>query len=172
MRYVQSIAHMSRFVNQDNSYYAGLLADNQREWNRIVKMAENRAMQVIRYSEEKELADDCHYALAWLYWHTKEYDKGRQHIEALPSINYNMFQETLLPYYISATSEQGMEGWKAQVRDNYQNFIRALNKQIVYAADNMENYTREWIDGKLKFMLGQLKSWSDEAVFAEFEKLI
>ncbi len=270
MRYVQSIAHMSRFVNQDNSYYAGLLENNQKEWKRMIKMAENRAMQVIRYSEEKELVDDCHYALAWLYWHTKEYDKGRQHISALPSINCNMFQETLLPYYISATSEQGMEGWRAQVRDNYQNFIRAINKQIVYAAegmmwsgsleeieanclwgfsvmdkfmenekmrahcqgfyretskflvaaylrndkpdkaaaewkrlvlkideyvdfchkvnlvgrdevvatfgkkaaDNMEHYTREWIDGKLKFMLGQIKSWSNGEVFSEFEKRI
>ena len=137
MRYVQSIAHMSRFVNQNNVYYKGLLEDNQKEWNRMVKMAENRAMQVIRYSEEKELADDCHYALAWLYWHTKEYEKGRQHIAALPSINSNMLQETLLPYYISATSDQGMEGWLSQVRDNYQNFIRAINKQIVYAAESM-----------------------------------
>ena len=30
-----------------------------------------------------------------------------------------------------------MNGWKMQVRDNYQNFIRALNKQIVYAEEGL-----------------------------------
>ena len=40
------------------------------------------------------------------------------------------------------------------------------------AADNMAHYTREWIDGKLEFMLGQLKRWSDEKIFNEFEKQI
>ena len=269
-RYVQAIAHMSRFVNKNNVYYEGLLKDNQKGWKHMIKTAENRAMQVIRYSDEKELADKCHYALGWVYWHTQEFDKGRQHIDALPSIKCNMLQETLLPYYKSIEADKGMEGWHEQVRDNYQNFIRAINKQIVYtaesmmwtctlnaveenilwgisvmdefmkndkmkafcqgfyrdtskfliaaylrnnqpdkaanewkrllakideyvcfcqkisssdrtevirtfgekAADNMAHYTREWIDGKLEFMLGQLKRWSDEKIFNEFEKQI
>ena len=269
-RYVQAIAHMSRFVNQNNVYYKGLLEDDRKKWQHMVKNAENRAMQVIRYSDEKELADECHYALGWLYWHIGEYAKGRQHIDALPSIKSNMLQETLLPYYISADPEQGLEGWKAGMRENYQNFIRALNKQIVYSAesmmwtcplaeveanclwglsvmdkfmenagmraycqgyyrdtskfliaaylrsgepdkaaaewkrlnskideyvafcekvcsagrsevirdygehawDNMSKYSREWIDGKLQFILGQLKGWSDEKTYAEFEQKI
>ena len=41
-----------------------------------------------------------------------------------------------------------------------------------HAAENMFKYTREFIDGKLQFMLGQLKSWSDGKVFGEFEKII
>ena len=216
------------------------------------------------------LTDECHYALAWLYWHTGEREKGRQHIEALPSIGNNMLQETLLPYYINIATEEGKVSQRAQIRDNYQNYIRAINKQIVYTAESMmwvspveeaeeycrwginimdtfmENekmkahcqgyyrdtykfliaaylrnnmpqkaaeewkklltkideyvllcrevnkrpleevvriygkkaarnmgvYTREWIDAKLQFILGQLKSWSSEAVFSEFEKQI
>ena len=137
MRYVQAIAHMSRFVNPENTYYRELMADDQKGWKHMVRLAENRAMQVIRYSEEKELADYCHYALAWIYWHTQEYEKGRQHVDALPTIRSNMLQETLLPYYISATTDRGIEGWKEQVRDNFQNFVRAINKQILYAAEGM-----------------------------------
>lgn len=270
-RFVQSIAHMSRFVNQNNSYYKALLADNQKRWKQLVKRAENRALQVIRYSDEKESAEMCHYALAWLYWHLQEFEKGREHLEELPSIQSNMLREPLLPYYSYAKAdEEGMNGWKMQVQDNFQNFIRALNKQIVYsaeglmwsgtlsdmednchwglsimdkfmendkmkafcqgfyrdtvkflvaaylknnkpdkaaqewnklcakideylqfckeinslnesqviheygkkAADNMRHYTREWIDVKKEFMLGQLKGWCDEVVFAEFEKQI
>ena len=66
MRYVQAIAHMSRFVNPENAYYRELMADDQKGWKHMIRLAENRAMQVIRYSEEKELSDDCHYALAWI----------------------------------------------------------------------------------------------------------
>ncbi|MBP1586651.1 MAG: helix-turn-helix transcriptional regulator [Lachnospiraceae bacterium] len=269
-RYIQAIAHMSRYVNPKNSYYEGLLKDDGKEWQRIVRTAENRAMQVIRYSGDKKLADECHYALAWLCWHTDEWEKGRQHIEALPSISSNMLQETLLPYYIDISTDEGKENWKAQIRDNYQNFIRAINKQIVYnaesmmwvsplqeveentlwgisimdvfmknekmrahcqgfyretykfltaaylrngepqkaaecwkrlldkideyvefcdkvnensmdeairiygkkSAENMRNYTRELINEKLEFNLGQLKSWTDEKVFDEFSKMI
>lgn len=270
-RFVQSIAHMSRFVNQHNAYYKALLEDNQKRWKQLVKSAENRALQVIRYSDEKESSEECHYALAWLYWHLQEFEKGREHIAALPSIKSNMLQEPLLPYYsFTETDEEGMNGWKMQVRDNYQNFIRALNKQIVYAAEglmwsgslsdvennchwglsimdkfmendkmkahcqgyyrdtakflvaaylrnnkpekaaeewkklcvkleehlkfcneinsgdstkviqeygkkaaeNMCHYTRDWIEDKKQFMLGQLKGWCEEAVFVEFEKLI
>ena len=36
----------------------------------------------------------------------------------------------------------------------------------------MAHYTRDWIKDKKQFMLGQIKGWSDEAVFAEFEKMI
>ena len=269
-RYVQAIAHMSRFVNQENVYYQGLFEDDRKQWQRMVKSAENRAMQVIRYSDEKELADCCHYALGWLFWHIHEYEKGRQHIDALPSIKSNMLQETLLPYYYSIDPDNGMELWKTGMRENYQNFIRAINKQIVYSAESMmwscplgeveencrwglsmmdkfaenpkmkaycqgfyretskyltaaylrsgdaekaaeewkrlnskideyldfceqereadravlvsdfgehaaENtikYSREYIDGKLQFMLGQLKSWCEGEVFAKFEKMI
>jgi transcriptional regulator with XRE-family HTH domain len=269
-RYVQAIAHMSRFVNPNNSYYEGLLKDDNKKWKQIVRTAENRAMQVIRYSGSKKLSDECHYALAWLCWHTSDWEKGRQHIEALPSVSNNMLQETLLPYYIDISTDAGKEKWKAQIRDNYQDFIRVINKHIVYtaesmmwvsplkeveenclwgisimdkfmenekmkphcqgfyretykflvaaylrndelvkaaenwkkllsvideyvkvcqkvnekdpeeiirsfgekAAGNMRTYTRKWIDGKLQFMLGQLKSLSKEETFMEFEKLI
>ena len=268
--YVCAVAHMSRFVNPNNAYYAGLLSDDSKQWKQTVRTAENRAKQVIRYSGDRKLTEECHYALAWIYWHTSEWEKGRQQIASLPSIGSNMLQETLLPYYIDISTDEGIECWKAQIRDNYQNFIRAINKQIVYtaesmmwvcpaeevekvclwglsimdrfmenekmrahcqgfyrdtykfmiaayirnnepekaaetwkilmpkideyvefcskinerdqdeiircfgkkAADNMRNYTREWIDGKIVFMKGQLKSWSKEDVFAEFEKLI
>ncbi len=270
MHYVQAVAHMSRYVNPQNSYYAALLKDDEKKWKKIIRTAENRAMQVNRYSNDKDLADKCHYALAWLCWHCQEWEKGRQHIEALPTIRSNMLQETLLPYYIPIDTEDGKERWKAQIRDNYQNYIRAINKQIVYtaeamswvsplkdveencrwgisimeefmkddrmralcqgfyrdtckfliaaylkageagkaaeewkrlsakideyvafcsevnertkaemvriygekAAGNMSHYTREWIDGRLEFILGQLKSRCSAEVFSEFEKLI
>ncbi|MCQ2583787.1 MAG: helix-turn-helix domain-containing protein [Treponema sp.] len=131
MRYVQSIAHMSRFVN-----YNGLFGEEKDagRWQNYVKAAKNRALQVIRYAEDKELVDKCHYAMAWIYWHEKEFDKGREHLNALPSIKNNMLRETIDSYYESA--DKGMDAWRDSVRDNLQNFIRAMNKQLLYCGES------------------------------------
>lgn len=135
MRYVQSVAHLSRFVT-----YNGVFADDKECWQKYVKAAVNRGAQVIRYSDEKELVEKCHYALAWIYWHEKDYAKGREHLAALPSIKNNMLQETINSYYESMeTSVDGQpnyDAWKASVQDNFQNFIRAINKQFVYYAES------------------------------------
>lgn len=131
-RYVQAIAHMSRFIENN-----GLFKDEPEKWQTYVRLAENRAQQVIRYSDESQLADICHYALAWLYWHMGEYEKGLEHVNALPSIGSNMLRETIAPYYVSVDPQQGLEGWSRSVRDNYQNFVRAVNKQFVYTAESM-----------------------------------
>ncbi|MBO4440346.1 MAG: helix-turn-helix transcriptional regulator [Spirochaetaceae bacterium] len=128
MRYVQSVAHMSRFFSTEN------LSDEEAEkWRAYIKAAENRSLYIFRYSNDLELVDKCHYALAWIYWHNKEYAKGREHINKLPSISNNMLQETINSYY--AYVEKGLDGWKASVRDNLQNFVRAVNKQFVYGAE-------------------------------------
>lgn len=135
MRYVQAVAHMSRFVN-----YKELFADDKVLWQKYVRNAENRGAQVIRYSDEKELVEKCHYALAWIYWHEKDFAKGREHISALPSVQNNMLQETINSYYDSMeNSEDGnpdYEAWRISVRDNFQNFVRAINKQFVYSAES------------------------------------
>ena len=129
-RYVQAVAHMSRFVD-----CAGLFAgeEDNAKWISYVKTAEFRAQQVIRYSGDKELAEKCHYALCWIYWHDKDYDKGLEHLGALPSISSNMLRETISSYY--AYVEDGMDALRDSVRENYQNFVRAINKQFVYSAE-------------------------------------
>lgn len=130
MLYVQAVGHMSRFVS-----YNGLFADEKdaARWQNYVKLAETRGQQVIRYAEDKELVDKCHYALAWIYWHEKKFDKGRDHVNALPSISNNMLKETIISYYDSV--EKGCDAWRESVRDNLQNFVRAINKQFLYTAE-------------------------------------
>ena len=79
--------------------------------------------------------------------------------------------------------QKAAEEWKKLLAkiDEYVLLCREVNKRPleevvrIYgkkAARNMGVYTREWIDAKLQFILGQLKSWSSEAVFSEFEKQI
>ena len=79
--------------------------------------------------------------------------------------------------------EKAAECWKELMAkiDGYIDFCAGIREKDleeinrIYglkAANNMRNYTREWIDTKLQFILGQLKSWSSEEVYSEFEKLI
>lgn len=132
-KYVQSIAHLSRFADT-TGIGSNLFGDEPEKWQRYVKLAENRAAQVIRYSGERELNEKCHFALAWLYWHEHDYGKGREHLEALPSISSNMLQESINSYY--ASIETGLDGWRESVRGNFQNYVRAMNKQFVYTAES------------------------------------
>lgn len=131
-KYVQSIAHLSRFADSDNS---NIFQNEPEKWQNYVRLAENRALQVIRYSENRELSEKCHFALAWIYWHEKNYEKGREHVNALPSISSNMLQESINSYY--SYIDSGIDGWQESVRDNFQNYVRAINKQFVYTAESL-----------------------------------
>ena len=42
----------------------------------------------------------------------------------------------------------------------------------LFIYENMGHYTREWIEKKKQFMLGQLKGWCEQTVFVECEKRI
>lgn len=79
--------------------------------------------------------------------------------------------------------DKAAEEWKKLCIkiDEYLQFCKEINAvdsaQVIRdygekAAENMGRYSREWIEDKKQFILGQLKEWSDETVFAEFEKLI
>lgn len=98
------------------------------------------------------------------------------------------FYRETVKYLVSAYLRNGMVEkaaayWKdlmQKIDDNVQFCAEAVagGKALVVqkygekSAHNMEHYTREWIDSKLQFMLGQLKSWCDGKVWAEFESKI
>ena len=71
MRYVQYVAHLSRFADFNNCF-----ANEPEKWNAYVLKAINRGFQVIRYSNDQTLIDSVHFATAWIYIHNKEYDKA------------------------------------------------------------------------------------------------
>ena len=98
------------------------------------------------------------------------------------------FYRDIVKYLVAAYLRNGMAKeaateWKRLIAkiDDYIPFcdkIRSMNKDEVLAAygeksfTNMSKYTADFAEEKKAFMLGQLKSWCDEKVFVEFEKLI
>ena len=105
------------------------------DWNARRNKAINAGMQVIRYCNTKELVERTHYALGWIYIHEKDFVSAREHIEHLPSVQTNRMQESILAQM--AGFEQGIEGMKHVLISNLQNMVRVINKEILYAVENM-----------------------------------
>ena len=128
--YTEQAADLSRYADFDK-----FCPD---KWPEFRDMAIKYGTHVIRFCTKSEWTERTHYALAWIYIHEKNYTGARDHISTLPSICSNRLQESILAQL--ATFESGFEGMKEVLRNNLQNFTRALNKEILYAAEDYAWY--------------------------------
>lgn len=92
-------------------------------------------MQVIRFCSQREWVERTHFALTWIYIHENDFVSAREHIDQLPSVKSNRLQESILAQV--ACFEQGLEGMKVVLNENLQNMVRVMNKEILYAVENM-----------------------------------
>lgn len=129
--YVENAANLSRYADFDK-----FCPD---KWPEFRDMAIKYGTHVIRFCTKTEWVERTHYGLAWIYIHERNYTSARDHISTLPSISSNRLQESILAQL--ATFENGLDGMKEVLRNNLQNFTRALNKEILYA---LEDYA--WYD--------------------------
>lgn len=262
-RYVQAIANLSRFSDKTTR---DIFKDEPARWEKYRAAAFSRGMQVIRYSNEPTLVNEVHTAIAWIYYHEGDFDKGWDHINVLPSVSSNSMQESMNAQFTYI--QKGWDAWKEVVTNNIRDYTRVINREFVYTieclmwngkadyavqfmdyakgimnalcvnetvkphcqgfyrecmkyaagaclrgnepakaaeiwnemkktmedytawcealaedsglaakfgekgARNIKNYDKTFCQSKLDFMYGQLKSWCDGQVFAEFEKLI
>lgn len=124
--YTEEVANLSRYVDFEN--YA------KEVWPEFRETAIRYGLQVIRFSNNKEFIERTHFALAWIYIHEGDYASAREHIDTLPSISNNRLQESILAQL--ASFEHGIDGMKKVLRNNLQNFTRALNKEVLYAMED------------------------------------
>lgn len=124
--YVGQCAALSQYVDMQGLY--------QEEWPDIRNDAIRKALQIIRYSNNPDMIERTHYALAWIYIHEKDYASAREHIATLPSVSSNRLRETLLGEL--AFFENGIEANLEVARTNLQYFICALNKELTYSITN------------------------------------
>lgn len=123
---VERTADLSRYADFENY---------RCDWDIRKNKALNAGMQVIRFCNQKMWLERTHYALAWIYIHEKDFVSAREHIEHLPSVKENRLQESILAQV--ASFEQGVEGMKSVMRNNLQNMVRVMNKEILYAVEDM-----------------------------------
>ncbi len=127
---VERTAHLSRFVD-----FNGFAKDI---WPEMKDRAIRSGMQVIRFCQEMEWVERTHFAMAWIYIHEKDFGAAREHIAKLPCLESNRLQESILAQV--ASFEHGVEGMKKVMNRNLQNFTRAINKEIVYAMEDMSSH--------------------------------
>lgn len=127
--FVEKTADLSRYVGGFSKQPKQ--EDEKRvKWNRIREYAVKYGMQVIRFSNLRQLEEKVHFALAWIYMHECDFASARTHIEALPSVASDRLQERLLGYL--AFYEEGFNKQKDVVMKNFQNLVRTVNKEMLY----------------------------------------
>lgn len=125
--YVERTAELSRYVD--------FMGYDAKVWEGYRNKAIQCGTQVIRFCRKKEWVERTHFALAWVYIHEKDFTSAREHITALPSVESNRMQESILAQV--ASMEFGTDEMKKVVRRNLQNFTRAINKEILYAVESL-----------------------------------
>ena len=109
MYFVQSVANLSRNIDHFGDYKKGM----NETFDKYFEEALKKSVQVIRYCKEDDFVEKTHFALSWLYIHRQEYEKAREHIAKLPSVNSNMIREIILAKLEG--SENGVDAqFKAQ----------------------------------------------------------
>ncbi len=120
-------ANFSRYVDFENF--------GKEYWPEIKSKAIKAGTQVIRFCKQQEWLERTHFALAWIYIHEKDYTSAKEHISTLPSVANNRCQESILAQI--ASFEHGVEEMKRVMSGNLQNYTRVINKEILYAMEDM-----------------------------------
>ena len=121
--YVEQVANLSIYVDFQN--FA------QDKWPEYRELAIKYGSNAIRFANDREWIERAHFALAWIYIHDRNYAYAKEHIEQLPSVASNRVQESILAQL--ASFENGVEAMHKVLMKNLQNFVRAINKENLYA---------------------------------------
>jgi transcriptional regulator with XRE-family HTH domain len=127
---VERVANLSRYVDEKGSFKG-----QEFIWDKYRKKAIQCAAQVIRFCQKTEWVERAHYAVAWVYIHDRDYVSAKDHVRALPSVKSNRMQESIMAQI--ADFEGGVDEMKKVVCENLQNFVRAINKENLYAMESL-----------------------------------
>ena len=198
MYFVQSVANLSRHVDPFGEYKKGMNETFDKYFDEALK----KSVQIIRYCKEADFVEKTHFALSWLYIHRKEFEKAREHIAKLPSVNSNMLKESILAKLEGY--ENGLDAQLKAQHNNSQLLCLPFNKEFVYSAETyfwnevektadycewalniifavckdstMKPYCQGFVKDLFAFKIcAELKTGLDEAArkdFAEIKKLI
>lgn len=127
--FVQSVANLSRHVDPFGEYKKGMNETFDKYFDEALK----KSVQIIRYCKEADCVEKTHFALSWLYIHCKEFEKAREHIAKLPSVNSNMLKESILAKLEGY--ENGLDAQLKAQHNNSQLLCLPFNKEFVYSAE-------------------------------------
>ena len=124
--YVEQVANLSRFVHFNHFAVE--------RWPEFRELAIKYGSNAIRFADDKEWNERAHFALAWIYIHDGNYAYAKEHIDQLPTIKSNRLQESIMAQL--ALFENGFDAMDQVLTMNLKNFVRAVNKENLYAVQS------------------------------------
>lgn len=127
--YIEKIAGISMYVD-----FNGFLKEEGDRWEKLRGDGVKKAIIVMKHAKNRDLIDRAHWALAWIYIHEKDYDKAREHIEALPSVKSNRLQENIYSKLVlfEGGFAKGMERTKETIEKEFAHYTKAILSKIYY----------------------------------------
>lgn len=123
-------AEVSRYVDFDN-----FLSDKPELRSEIFADCERKNHCISRYCEDKNIVQKSDYAMIWIYLHIKDFDKAKELIDKLPSLESNILKEHIMTQYIHF--QYGFEKEKDYISDNILMLLNAVGKEFFY---DIEDY--------------------------------
>ncbi len=123
-------ADLSRFTNLN-----GFLADKPELREEIFADCERKNQCISRYCEDRDIVEKSDFAMAWVYIHNQKYDKAKQLIDRLPSIESNNLKETIMTKFVKF--QHGFEASKPYILENIRSLIKVTAKEFYY---DLEDY--------------------------------
>lgn len=162
-------AEVSRYADFD-----GFLSDSPEERDEIFADCERRNTCISRYCEDRNVIEKADFAAAWIYLHRKEFEKAKNLISRLPSLESNNLREPLETQL--ALFEFGYAREKEVIKANIRKLLRATGKEFAYSfedcarEENAEKSTAvyEKMLGVIKayeafeFLTEEAREWEDE----------
>ncbi|WP_051204362.1 helix-turn-helix domain-containing protein [Butyrivibrio sp. VCD2006] len=152
--YVQETAGLSMYADPTlHNYYEG----EDERIDKIFKDAIRKGAYLIGHCGDKNLKEKTHYALTWIYIHTKDFDNARDHLNVLPSLSSSRIKEKIdmeLAFF-----EGGFEKMKEVIKVNEKLLFNSLSG-ILYTISL--NYS--WWDEKDEAL--RISDWCDNVIKA------
>ena len=141
---INHAAEISRHVDFD-----GFMSDRPDVRDEIFEDCERKHLCISRYCEDRITLEKTDFAMSWIYIHTKQFDKAKQLIDRLPSLESNMMKESMMMKLVQFQS--GFERAKEIAADNIRKLMGVTAKESFYV---LESYA--WLgDGKEQAVIGK-----------------
>ena len=122
-------AGLSRYTDFD-----GFLSDKPELRDEIFADCERKNACIARYCEDRMNVEKSDYAMAWIYLHTKDFDKAQRMIDRLPSLESNMLRESIMTQLIHFRF--GFEKEKAYISENISKLLNVTAKEFFYGLED------------------------------------
>lgn len=124
-RCINHAAEISRYADFEN-----FMADRTEERNEIFEDCMRKNAYIARFCDDRTIIEKSDFAMAWIFIHTKAYDKARTLINRLPSLESNNLRESIMTKLIKF--QYGFDRAKEDISENIRKLLHATAKELFY----------------------------------------